>query len=244
MQELKGKAILITGGARRIGREIGLELARCGADVAITFNTSDKEARKTVIDISGMGVRAVALQCDVREEASVASAISEARRELGGIDILVNNAGAYETVQFEKITIAQWDDMFATNARGPFLMSRAATRELRKRKGRIINIGSLGGIQPWASHAHYCASKAALHMLTETMAKALAPDISVNCVAPGMIDAKEKKDSENLRKFAKKTPMQRNGTLADVAAAVKFFAVAPQFVTGQVLVVDGGLGLV
>jgi NAD(P)-dependent dehydrogenase (short-subunit alcohol dehydrogenase family) len=244
MQELKGKTVLITGGARRIGREIALELGRAGADIAITFNTSDKEARKTVVEISGLGVRGVALQCDVRDEASVASAISEVRRELGGIDVLVNNAGAYDTVEFEKITVAQWDDMFATNARGPFLMSRAATRELRKRKGRIINIGSLGGIRPWASHAHYCASKAALHMLTASMAKALAPDISVNCVAPGMIDAQEKKTSENLRKFAKKTPMQRNGTIGDVAVAVKFFAVAPQFITGQVLVVDGGLGLV
>jgi len=244
MQELKGKTAVITGGARRIGRDIALELARAGADIAITFNTSDKEARKTVVEIGGLGVRAVALQCDVREEASVASAISEVKRELGGIDVLVNNAGAYETVDFDKITVAQWDDMFATNARGPFLMSRAATRELRKRKGRIINIGSLGGIRPWASHAHYCASKAALHMLTATMAKALAPDIAVNCVAPGMIDAQEKKDSENLRKFAKKTPMQRNGTLADVAAAVKFFAIAPHFITGQVLAVDGGLGLV
>jgi NAD(P)-dependent dehydrogenase (short-subunit alcohol dehydrogenase family) len=244
MHELKGKTVLITGGARRIGREIALELARAGADIAITFNTSDKEARKTVVDINGLGVRAVALRCDVRLEAEVASAISEVKRELGGVDVLVNNAGAYETIEFEKITVAQWDDMFATNARGPFLMSRAATRELRKRKGKIINIGSLGGIRPWASHAHYCASKAALHMLTATMAKALAPDIAVNCVAPGMIDAQEKKDSENLRKFAKKTPMQRNGTLADVAAAVRFFATAPTFVTGQVLAVDGGLGLV
>ena len=244
MQELKKKAVLITGGARRIGREIALELARAGADVAITFNTSDKEARKTVVEINSLGVRAVALHCDVRDEKSVDTMIAEVRRELGGIDVLVNNAGTYDTVEFEKITVKQWDEMFATNTRGPFLVSRAATRELRKRKGRIVNIGSLGGRRPWASHAHYCASKAALHMLTETLAKALAPEISVNCVAPGMIDAKGQQTSDNLRKFAKKTPMQRNGTCADVAAAVKFFATAPQFITGQVLVVDGGLGLV
>src|SRR5437764_12918901 len=137
MQDLKGKTVVITGGARRIGREIALELARAGADIAITFNTSDQEARKTVVEISGLGVRAVALQCDVREEASVASAISEVKRELGGIDVLVNNAGAYDTVDFEKITVQQWDEMFATNARGPFLLSRAATREPRKRQGRI-----------------------------------------------------------------------------------------------------------
>jgi 3-oxoacyl-[acyl-carrier protein] reductase/pteridine reductase len=133
MQELKGKTVLITGGARRIGREIALELARAGADIAITFNTSDKEGRKTVVEIGGLGVRAVALQCDVRDEASVASAISEGRRELGGSDVLGNNAGAYESVEFDKITVAQWDDMFATNARVPFLISGAAARHLRKR---------------------------------------------------------------------------------------------------------------
>ena len=244
MEELKGKAILITGAARRIGREIALELARAGADVAITFNTSDREARKTVVEISSLGVRAVALQCDVREEKNVKAMVAEVRRELGGIDVLINNAGNYDTVEFEQMTARQWDEMFAINTRGPFLVSQAAARELRKRKGRIVNIGSLGGQRPWSSHAHYCASKAALHMLTQTLAKALAPEIAVNCVAPGMIDAQEKKDSANLKHFAKKAPMQRNGTTADVAAAVKFFASAPQFITGQILVVDGGLGLV
>jgi NAD(P)-dependent dehydrogenase (short-subunit alcohol dehydrogenase family) len=243
MDDLKGKAILITGAARRIGREIALALAGEGADIAITFNTSDREARKTVVEINNLGVRAVALHCDVREEKSVSGMIAEVRRELGGIDVLINNAGAYDTVEVDKITVKQWDDMFATNTRGPFLVSREAARELRKRKGRIVNIGSLGGVRPWSSHAHYCASKAALHMLTQTLAKALAPEIAVNCVAPGMIDAKEKKGSANLKHFAAKTPMRRNGTSADVAAAVRFFASAPQFITGQILTVDGGLGL-
>lgn len=244
MDELRGKAILITGAARRIGREIALALAREGADIAITFNTSDREARKTVVEITNLGVRGVALHCDVRDEKSVKGMISEVRQELGGVDVLINNAGAYDTVEFDKITVKQWDEMFATNTRGPFLVSQEAERELRKRKGRIINIGSLGGIRPWASHAHYCASKAALHMVTQILAKALAPEISVNCVAPGMIDAQEKKDSVNLKHFAAKTPMRRNGTSGDVAAAVKFFASAPQFITGQILTVDGGLGLV
>ena len=244
MGELKGKAILITGAARRIGREIALELARSGADIAITFHSSDREARKAVVEINSLGVRAVALRCDVRDERSVKATVAEVRRELGGIDVLVNNAGTYETVEFEKITVAQWDEIFAINTRGPFLMSQLAARELRKRKGRIVNIGSLGGMRPWAGHAHYCASKAALHMLTQTLAKALAPDISVNCVAPGMIDSKEKVPSARLKRFGEKTPMQRNGTSADVAAAVKFFATAPLFITGQILTVDGGLGLV
>jgi NAD(P)-dependent dehydrogenase (short-subunit alcohol dehydrogenase family) len=243
MQELKGKTVLITGAAKRIGREIALEMARAGADVAITFNTSDREARRTIVELASLGVRAVALKCDVRDELNVKEMIAEVRSELGGIDILVNNAGAYETVEFEKLTVEQWDEMFAANTRGAFLVSKHAAKELRKRKGRIINIGSLGGIRPWATHVDYCSSKAALHMLTQAMAKALAPEIVVNCVAPGMIDLGEKKPSAAMKKFTEKTPMQRNGRAQDVAIAVRFFAATSQFVTGQILAVDGGLGL-
>jgi 3-oxoacyl-[acyl-carrier protein] reductase/pteridine reductase len=157
--------------------------------------------------------------------------------------LLINNAASYETVEFEKITVRQWDEMFATNARGPFLMSQAALKSLRQRHGRIVHLGSLGGLRPWATHAHYCASKAALAMLTRVMAKALAPEVAVNCVAPGMIDLGDGRDTAFLRRIAGKTPMQRNGTAAEVVRAVMFFATAPQFITGQVLVVDGGLGL-
>jgi len=114
---------------------------------------------------------------------------------------------------------------------------------LRKRRGRIIHLGSLGGLRPWPSHAHYCSSKAALHMLTRVMAKALAPEIAVNCVAPGMIDLGEKSAAAFMKQMAKETPMQRNGTAEDVASAVMFFATAPHFVTGQITFVDGGLGL-
>ena len=202
-QELKGKRALVTGAARRIGREVALELARAGADVTITFRNSDREARKTVIELSSLGVRAFALKCDVRDQKSVKTMIAEAKRELGGIDILVNNAGAYETVAFEKITVEQWDDIFATNARGAFLVSQAATKELRKNKGRIVNIGSLGGMQPWATHIHYCASKAALHMLTQATAKALAPDVTVNCVAPGMIPMDYTTPKSQLKHFSR-----------------------------------------
>jgi NAD(P)-dependent dehydrogenase (short-subunit alcohol dehydrogenase family) len=118
---------------------------------------------------------------------------------------------------------------------------------LRGRKGRIINMGSLGGALPWTTHAHYCSSKAAVHMLTEVMAKALAPEVAVNCVAPGMIelepDAAAERHVQFMERMAAKTPMKRNGSAEDVVAAVMFFATAPQFVTGQIMYVDGGLGL-
>jgi NAD(P)-dependent dehydrogenase (short-subunit alcohol dehydrogenase family) len=250
---LQGRTALITGGAKRLGRASAVALAQAGADVAITFLESAREARATVADLSQVGVRAFALRCDVTDEASVRTMMAEAGRELGGIDILVNNAANYETAEFEDLTVKQWDAMFASNTRGPFLVSREALKWMRKPRGKrkvqgkveakIINMGSLGGLRPWATHAHYCSSKAALHMLTNVMAKALAPEIAVNAVAPGMIDLREKSAAAFMRRMAKQTPMQRNGRGEEIAAAVLFFATAPQFITGQILAVDGGLGL-
>lgn len=240
---LSGKVALITGAAKRLGRESALALAHAGADVAITFLNSRRDAERTAAELRGLGVKAIALRCDVTDEKSVKAAIRGTIGELAGVDVLVNNAANYETVEFEKLTLKQWDAIFATNARGPFLMSREAVPFLRKRRGKIINMGSLGGIVPWATHAHYCSSKAALHMLTKVMAKALAPEIAVNCVAPGMIDVGEKSAAAFMKKMAKQTPMRRNGSAADVAAAVLFFAAAPHFITGQIMAVDGGLEL-
>jgi NAD(P)-dependent dehydrogenase (short-subunit alcohol dehydrogenase family) len=240
---LSGKTALITGGAKRLGWHSAIALAEAGADVAITFRHSASEARSAVIDLSSRGVRAFALSCDVTDEKSIKAAVRDAVRDLGGLDILVNNAANYETVDFDKISVKQWDALFASNTRGPYLVTRESLKWLRQRKGKIINMGSLGGILPWPSHAHYCSSKAALHMLTKVMAKALAPEIAVNAVAPGMIDLGELAAKPFMRRMAKQTPMRRNGTGDEIAAAVRFFATAPHFITGQILVVDGGLSL-
>ena len=249
---LHGKACLITGGARRLGRASAIALARAGADVAITFRNSAQDAQQAVVEISSLGARAFALQCDITDEGSVKSMMKEAGRELGRIDILVNNAANYETAEFEKLTVRQWDAIFASNTRGPFLVSREALKWMRRKRpgvrssqveAKIINMGSLGGLRPWPTHAHYCSSKAALHMLTKVMAKALAPEIAVNAIAPGMIDLGEKAAAAFMRRMGKQTPMKRNGRGDEIAAAVLFFATAPQFITGQILAVDGGLGL-
>ncbi len=240
---LAGKVALITGGAKRLGRATAQALAEAGAHVTITFFRSQKEAGRTKNDLESLGITARALRCDVRDRESVAGVVKQVVREFGRVDVLVNNAANYETVSFEDLTLRQWDDIFATNVRGPFLVSKMALPHLRHSQGRIVNLGSLGGVRPWASHAHYCSSKAALHMLTKVMAKALAPEVAVNCVAPGMIDLGEKSAAEFMKRMAKQTPMKRNGTAADIAAAVLFFATTPHFITGQVLVVDGGLGL-
>ena len=235
--------MLVTGAAKRLGCAIALAAAKDGANVAITYRESAREAHALVGELAEHGVEALAVRCDVADEKSVREMVKEVAREFDGIDVLVNNAANYETVEFDKITVAQWDAMFASNVRGPFLVSREALPYLRKRKGRIVNMGSLGGLRPWATHVHYCSSKAALHMLTQAMAKALAPEIAVNAVAPGMIDLEEKAAAAFMKRTAKQTPMQRSGTAADIAAAVMFFATAPQFITGQILAVDGGLGL-
>jgi NAD(P)-dependent dehydrogenase (short-subunit alcohol dehydrogenase family) len=238
---MEGKTALVTGAAKRIGRSLALALAEEGADVAITFRSSEAEAQATVAAIREYGGRATAVYCDLGDPACVRSTVDATIGELGKIDLLVNNAGMFETLPLESITLEQWDAMLNTNTRGPFLMAQAVHAELKHRQGRIVNIGSLGGLHPWETHGHYCVSKAALHMLTRTMAKAWGPEICVNCVAPGMIVNGEV--DPGYEHFVEKTPMRRNGTPDDVAAAVLFFATGPRFITGQVLSVDGGLGL-
>jgi 3-oxoacyl-[acyl-carrier protein] reductase/pteridine reductase len=241
-QPLLGQSALITGSAKRIGRAIALALASAGADIALTYRTSADEAVETIDAIEQLGRRASAIECNVRSEASVKEAVLAATARHQRLDILVNNAGLFETAPLDQLSLAQWDAIFETNTRGPFLVAREALPHLRAAKGRIINMGSLGGIRPWVTHAHYCASKAAVHLLTQAMAKAWAPEVAVNCVAPGWIEMEEEKGTDAAR-FAAKTPMQRNGTVADVAQAVLYFATSASFITGQILTVDGGLGL-
>jgi 3-oxoacyl-[acyl-carrier protein] reductase/pteridine reductase len=241
-QPLGGKSAMVTGGARRVGRGIALALARAGADVVLTYRSSQAEAVETAREIESLGRRALAVECDVRSEASVRAAVAAAVGRFGRLDLVVNNAAVFESAPLDSLTLDQWDAVFETNARGPFLVAREALTALRSAHGRIVNIGSLGGMKAWAGHAHYCASKAALHMLTKAMAKAFAPKVSVNCVAPGWIEL-DGSDIGQVKYFAAKTPMRRNGSVEDVAQAVLFFAAGPHFVTGQVLAVDGGLGL-
>jgi 3-oxoacyl-[acyl-carrier protein] reductase/pteridine reductase len=246
MKKLQDKVALVTGAAKRIGRGIAFALAEEGAHVAITYRDSGDEARQTVRELEDFGIRAAAVHANLRQPESIQSAVDQIAADFGrpdfpAIDLLVNNAGRFETEVLEKISVEQWDAMFETNTRAPFLVAQAAHPYLKAAHGRIINIGSLGGIHPWPTHGHYCISKAALHMLTQVMSKAFAPEISVNCVAPGMIVNGEA--SAEFEHFARKTPMRRNGTTQEVAAAVLFFATGPHFITGQLLGVDGGLGL-
>jgi NAD(P)-dependent dehydrogenase (short-subunit alcohol dehydrogenase family) len=244
VNDLKGKTVLITGAARRLGRATAFAMSRAGANVAFTYHLSGKEANQSLRQIEAQGTQALAIQCDLRDEKGLQQAVAQTQHRFGRLDVLVNNAGVFQTAKLEEITAAQWDDVFAVNVRAPFLTSKYCIPLLRQNRGRIINLGSLGGEKPWTTHAHYCSSKAALHMLTQVMAKGLAPEIAVNCVAPGMIDAGgADRYPELLQRVAEQTPMKSAGTPEDVVNAVMYFAAAPHFITGQVLFVDGGLGL-
>lgn len=245
VNDLKGKAVLITGGARRLGRAMVLAAGRAGAQVAFTYLNSQADADETSTELVRLTVKHRAIKCDVRSENSVARTVETALDTFGRIDVLINNAGVFETALLEKITQEQWENVLATNVGGPFLMTKHCMPALREAKGHIVNLGSLGGEKPWVTHAHYCASKAALHMLTRVSAKALAPDVAVNCVAPGMIDGGEgEHEGSLLKRLAERTPSSRNGTPADVVSAVMYFSTCPHYITGQILTVDGGLGLV
>lgn len=227
-----------------MGKAIALAMAQAGANVAFTFRSSAKEAEETLQEIKAKGAQAVAFECDLRRPESAKDAVENVLKRFRQIDLLINNAGVFETANIEAITAEQWDEVFAVNVRAPFLVSQSCIPSLRSSGGRIINMGSLGGEKPWATHAHYCSSKSAMHMLTQVMAKALAPEIAVNCVAPGMIDSGAgEKDPALLQRLAAHTPMKTNGSPQDVVSAVMYFATAPYFITGQILTVDGGLGL-
>src|SRR5208283_361096 len=218
--KLTGQVALVTGAAQRIGRSIALALGREGADVAVNYRGSKPEAEAVSGEITAMGRRSAAVQAD-----------------FGRLDILVNNAGAFFQAPFEKLTDEQWDSILDSNLKSQFLCAQAAAPLMRRMgRGRIINISSLGGLLAWPAYTHYCVSKAGSIMLTRCLARALAPEILVNSVAPGTIQfAGEAPDEDYIRRV----PLHRTGTGEEIADAVLYLTTA-DFVTGQVLVVDGG----
>ncbi len=236
---LTGKVALVTGAARRIGRSVALRLASEGADVVVNYRTSQREADEVVAQIAAMGRRAVAVRADVSKKAEVAALFAAVEREFGRLDILVNNAGTFFPAKFEELTEEQWDSILDTNLKSQFLCSQAAAPMLRRTgEGRIVNFASLGGLLAWPAYTHYCVSKAGVIMLTRCLARALAPEITVNAIAPGTIsfpgDAPELAED-----FIRRTPMKQTGTAQDIDSAVVFLAQSA-FITGQVIVVDGG----
>ena len=239
---LTGKVALVTGAAKRIGRSVALRLASEGADVIVNYRSSKAEAGEVVSEISAAGRRGMAIQADVAKRADVLAMFAAIEKEFGRLDILVNNAGMFFPAKFEELTEEQWDTILDTNLKSQFLCSQAAAPMLRRSgHGRIINFASLGGLLAWPAYTHYCVSKAGVIMLTRCLARALAPEITVNAIAPGTISFPE--DSPDIAgDFIRRAPLRRTGTPEDIDDAVVFLAQSP-FITGQVIVVDGGRSL-
>jgi len=234
--DLAGKVVLVTGAAKRIGRGIALRLAAEGARVLIHYGGSEEEARKTAAECGG----APLYQANLEKVAEIERMFAEIQRREGRLDALINNAARFTRFDPMEITEADWDFIHSVNLKAVFFCSQQAARLMRKSGGgRIVNISSLGGIRPWAEHAHYCASKAGVIMLTRALAKAFAPEITVNSVAPGVILFGEA--DARVQAMIRATPARRPGTADEIADAVIYFLQASNFITGQLLAVDGGL---
>jgi 3-oxoacyl-[acyl-carrier protein] reductase/pteridine reductase len=234
---LAGKVVLVTGAAKRIGRGIALRLAAEGARVAIHYSRSETEARRTAEEC-GAGL----FRADLESVDAIARMFAEVEARMGRLDGLVNNAARFTRVAPLDITEKDWDYIHSVNLKAVFFCCQNGARLMRKTGGgRIVNISSLGGLRPWAGHAHYCASKAGVIMLTRALAKAFAPEITVNSVAPGVISFED--IDKRGERMIEATPAGRGGTPAEIADAVAYFLKASNFVTGQILAVDGGLSL-
>lgn len=237
--ELAGKVALVTGAARRIGRGIALRLASEGARVLIHYGGSEAEARQTAAECGAAPV----YQANLESVPEIVKLFAEIERREGRLDALVNNAARFTRFEPMDITEADWDFIHSVNLKAVFFCCQQGARLMRKSGGgRIVNISSLGGIRPWADHAHYCASKAGVIMLTRALAKAFAPEITVNSVAPGVIPfGEDVTEPARIEPLIRATPAGRAGTADEIADAVLYFLRATNFVTGQLLAVDGGL---
>ena len=227
----------MTGGARRVGRAFTLALAEAGCDVVINYNESADEADATAADVERLGRRAAVVQADVSSVADIRRLVDESERAFGRLDVLVNNASLFERARVADITEADWDRVLGVNLRGPFFLAQAAAPLLRRDGGGVIvNIVDLSALQPWPSFAHHAVSKAGLLHLTAVLARALAPDIRVNAIAPGTVLPPEDQEGEE---GSERRVVERAGNTDDVARAL-LYLVQSDFVTGETMVVDGG----
>jgi len=251
--ELRGTAALVTGSATGIGRATAFALARRGADVLINYMRSETEAKATVEDVQALGRRALLVRGDVSDDASARAMVAACERELGRLDVLVNCAGTTHFAaaeDLEAITPEIWDRIFDVNVRGTFLVTRAATPLLRRSgNGAVVNLASIAGLRPAAQVVPYAASKAAIVNMTVSLARILAPDVRVNAVAPGWMEGRWMQaalgpDYDRLMKRrGERTPLGRVATPDDVAQSIVSLVADNDFVTGQVVVIDGGFSL-
>lgn len=239
--ELRGKTALVTGGALRVGRVIALALAERGANVAINYNRSSQAAAETVKEIERLGVRGFAVQCDISRVDQIEKMIQSVVTHFGALDVLVNNAAIYEKTPLEKVTEQDWDSHLDINLKGSFFCAKFAGEQMLKQgHGKIINFADWAGVRPYADYLPYCISKAGVIAMTRGLAKSLAPNIQVNCIAPGPILLPPDFSEEEKQKVIEATPLKRIGSPKDIAATVVFLVEGSDFITGTMINVDGG----
>ena len=237
-RRLEGKVALVTGAAKRVGRAIAVRLAHEGAQVAVHYGSSEAEARQTAKECGGK-----LFQADLTQVAEIERLYREVETAYGRLDCLVNNAARHYEMKVLEVTEQDWDAIHDVNLKAVFFSCQAAAKlMLSSGGGKIVNISSLGGLRPWTRHVPYCTSKAGIVMLTEALAKALAPEIAVNGVAPGVIHFGPEMPALTQRLISV-TPMRRPGSGEEIAETVLHFLTASDFLTGQVIAVDGGLSL-
>jgi 3-oxoacyl-[acyl-carrier protein] reductase len=243
------KAALVTGAATGIGAAAVLALARAGYDVALNYSSSEKAVRDTAAKAEKLGAKTLVIKCDVADEASVRAMLDSVRKTFGRLDVLINNAGttaSWKPKDLDTLSLEEWDRVFAVNVRGLFQVTRAAVPMLKEAKGCVVNTASIVGLRPGPQPLPYAASKAAVVNLTKTLAWNLGPEIRVNAVAPGWMEGDwmkrmlKDKYEDLMGKRAKATPMKRVVTADDVAETMMSLVEGNRFVTGEIIVIDGG----
>ena len=238
--DLAGRVALVTGAGRRLGRAFAAALAGKGMAVAVHYHGSREGAESLRAEIEAAGGRAWCVQADLSDAAAAHDLPGRVTAEFGQLDVLVNSAGVMHHVPFEDTTPALFDQVMAINLRSAFFVSQAAAPALRQQRGKIVNIADLSGLEPWPGYAAHSLSKAGVVMLTRILSRSLAPEVTVNAIAPGAVLVPEDYDQAERDRLARSTPLGRLGSPADAVHALLFLVEQADFVTGQVLAVDGG----
>jgi len=238
--ELVDRVVLVTGAGRRVGRAIALRLAEAGCRVAVHYHTSGREAEDTATKCRALGGDAATFAADLADPAAAAALVPSVLARFSRLDVLVNNAAIFESMTVDRFDLAAWERTLWTNVTAPMVLVHAARDALRKARGRVINLLDAATGRAWPDHVAYVVSKGALETLTHVLARALAPEVNVVGIAPGVAAWPEHYDAATRERLTARIPLGRAGTPEDIAAAVHFVLREGDYITGAVLPVDGG----
>jgi pteridine reductase len=237
--DLSGKTALVTGAGRRVGKALALALARRGATVAVHYNETEGGAREVVESIKQGGGRAETFGADLTDPAAIGQLIEQVVRSLRGLDVLVNSAAVMNRTPFGEVQVDAWDRMFAVNIRAPFFLAQSAAPHLKRSRGAIVNIADLAAFETWPGYIPHGLTKSGMVYLTKALAQVLAPEVRVNAIAPGAVLLPEDWSAKDAARLNETTPLKREGSPEDVAAAMLFLLDA-DYITGETIIVDGG----